>query len=181
MPTIDDIRFSDHTYGSARHAVLLLYHIEGVHVPMNLPNASVMSFTRVFTDTAQCQNHVRANLYELITLFAYGHNMQQWLSLLAPNTDLPAALQEIKCFCHSDDHGFFRSWLRRHRHRFQNTFFNILDFEDLNQKLLIFGVDHLTKLKFDFHRDSPQWRQLDLDYRETSRALANYFWERANR
>ncbi|CAF1170795.1 unnamed protein product [Adineta steineri] len=177
MQTIDNIQFDDNLYIPASYWTVLLCQQNGVSVAVPLPNANLMSFIRVFDDTALCQNYVETNLRKLITLFGWDENMQQWL---ANATSIPDNLQEIKIFCNSSDRLFVNAWARRHLHRFNNTTFEIINCDKLNYGLLLFGVDYLKKLDSDYPPNSPLQMQLRLNYKRICRALANYFLQEAD-
>ena len=177
MQTIHDIRFSNEIYELATYWALLLHEREGVHIPIQLTHAPLMPFIRVFDNKVRCQNHIQGNLQKIVILFGYGDNMHQWL---ADHSELPCNLQEIKIFCHADDHPFVSQWARRHIQRLRNIKFDIIGIDKLNYKLLLFGADHLKQLHSDYEPYSPHSDQVLQDYKRVCRGLANYFWEEAN-
>ncbi|CAF3215752.1 unnamed protein product [Rotaria socialis] len=178
MQSIHTIRFNNNVYHNGSHFTLLLYEHNGVAVAIPLPNSDLMSFVRVFNNIIECRNHIETNLQKLVTLFGYDDNIRHWLSSV---DNIPPNLAEIKIFCPAEDRLFATSWTRRYRKRFENITFDIINFEELNYRLLLFGIDHLKQLHSDFQPDSPELQQLVLDYKRVCHALANYFWWEANR
>jgi hypothetical protein len=177
MQTTDDIRFNAGLYKRASSWTVLLYEQNGVSMPINLPNANLLSFIKVFNNTIQCRNHIDTNLRKMVTLFAFDENMQQWL---ANNIDIPKNIHEIKVFCNSADRLFVNAWARHHMHRFKNITLEIINFDTLNYKLLLFGVDHLKIIRTDFRARSRLQKRSRRNYKYICYALANYFWQEAN-
>ena len=176
MQTLDHVRFNPRLYRRRSRWTILLYEQNGVNVPIQLPNADLMSFIQVFRDTVQCQTHIETNLQKLVTLFAYEQDIQQWLA----NNDMPENLEEIKMFCHPQDRLFVNAWTRRHKRRFQNTTLEIIDWDSLNYRILLYGVDYLKRLHSDFVRGSRSQKRARRNYKSICHVLANYFWSEAN-
>ncbi|CAF4070840.1 unnamed protein product [Rotaria sp. Silwood1] len=151
--------------------------MEGVHPPIDLNDAPRMSFIRVFHNIQQCDNLIETSPRKMITLFAYGNNIQRWLPAI---NDMPPNLQKIRIFCHENDSAFVNGWARRYRQRFKNISFNTIDCKELNQRLLLFGVDYLQQLREDFQPGSLEFQQSVRDYKTICHSLANYFWQEAN-
>ncbi len=177
MSTIDNIQFNNCIYGHATNWSLLLYQLNGISVVIPLPNANIMPFIRVFNDVIQCQNLIVRNPHKTITLFAYENNIHQWLT---NNINMPSNLQNINIFCHSDDYLYVTDWTNRHRHRFNNIIFHIIAFEHLNYNLLLFGLDHIQRLRREFQDDFGILNLLDQDYQKICDSLGNDALERAN-
>ncbi len=177
MSTIDDIEYNSFLYEHANNWALLLYQLDGISVVIQLPDADVMSFVRVFNDSIECQELIDRNPRKMITLFAYEKNIQQWFS---NNMNIPSNLRNIKIFCHSDDHSYITEWANRQIHRYTNINFEIIIFEHLNHNLLAFGLEHIQRLREEFRDDFGILNLLDRDYKQICRSLGNYALQQAN-
>jgi len=177
MQTIENIRFNADLYTHADVWTLLLYQQNRVLVAIPLPDAQVMSFIQVFNDTTQCHSHIDTNPRKMITLFAYHQNIQQWLS---DNFSIPHNLETIEIFCPSNDRLFFTGWAKRYIEIYRNCTFNVFNFEELNNTLLLFGADLLKNRRPYLPSDPYLQETLNEDYRRICRALGNYFWHEAN-
>lgn len=177
MPTIDDIQFNNFIYEHAMNWTLLLYQLHEISAVIHVPNANLMSFIRVFNNSIECQELIDRNPQKMITLFAYEKNIQQWLT---NNMNIPNNLQNIKIFCHSDDQFYITEWTNRHRHQFNNINFDVIDFENLNYNLLLFGLEHIRRLRREFNEDFGILNLLDRDYKQICQSLGNDALQRAN-
>ncbi|UJR12028.1 hypothetical protein I4U23_016206 [Adineta vaga] len=177
MKTIDNIRYDGNLYQSTTYGASLLYEKNGISLVIPLPNADLMSFVEPFDQITRCQNHVENNLRKIITLFAWDDNIQKWLSCVR---SIPPNIHEIKIFCDSSNRQCINSWVRRYKNQLENVIFDIISWDKLNYNLMLFGVDHLKKLYTNFQPNSPEYRQLNLNYKRVCHALANYFWYEAN-
>ena len=162
MSTIDDIQFNRYIYEHAMHWALLLYQVTGISVVIPIPNADLLTFIRVLNDSTECYELIERNPPKIITLFAYENNIRQWL---ANETNLPDNLRSIKIFCHADDQFFVTGWIQRHRQLFNTIVFDILDFDNLNHNLLLFGLKHIRELRREFEHENGILNLLDEDYR----------------
>ncbi|CAF1076187.1 unnamed protein product [Adineta ricciae] len=178
MQTINHIVYDDNLYRSGTYLASLLYETSGVALAIALPNANIMSFINPFTQIAECRDHVENNPRKIITLFAWNENMQRWLSGVE---SISGNLKVIKIFCGLLEQGYVNSWIKRYKKQWKNVEFDIISYDELNYALMVFGVDHLKRLYPDFPRGSPEYQQLHLNYKRVCRALANYFWDEANR
>lgn len=176
MQTIDHITFNARVYRRRSIWTVLLYQQNGVNVPVQLPNADVMSFIQVFGNLDHCRNHIERNLQKLVTLFAHEQNIRQWLAIHG----IPQNLQEIKIFCNHDDEPFVNAWANRHKHKYRHTTFQIIDCDKLNYRLLLFGADHLKRLRSDFVAGSRSEKRARRNYKSICHVLANHFWFEAN-
>ena len=125
----------------------------------------------------QCEDWISTNLEKSITLFAYGQNLQEWL---IKNSAVPNNIQSVRIFCHSDDQSYLTHWTNRYRHRYRHILFEIITFDNLNYKLLSFGLDHIQSLRHEFQDDFAILNLLDCDCKRICQSLGNYALHRAN-
>jgi hypothetical protein len=173
--TISDIPYIKYIYEHANNWVLLLYQLDLRDIPLR--NANLMFFIQAFNNTMHFQTHIDTNPQKMITLFASDRKMEQWLTSII---DIPNNLQEIIVFCHSNDQKCFTDWANRYMQRFRNIIGDIITFEHLNHDLLLFGLEHIEKLRREFVDDYGILNLLDSDYREISRSLRNHASQRVS-
>jgi hypothetical protein len=177
MQTINNIVFDDVIFPQANLLALLLYHMDGISLVIELANARLMSYIQVFEETTRCRDHIIANNQKQITLFTYEDNMQ-WL-IDNSYLDNISQVQKINIFCSSQEaQQYWTAHTRRFRDRIEEPFL----YRELDFNLLLFGYKHLEKLCNcqEFIGDIGIQNRLKQDRRNISRALSNYFLEKAN-
>ncbi|CAF2772022.1 unnamed protein product [Rotaria sp. Silwood2] len=169
MQTIDNIVFDDFVYPHARHLALLLYHMEGTHIAIPLPNAHLMSFIRVFRNTSDCQNHIVTNNEQDITLYVYEDNMG-WLIMNSYLNNIPQ-LRRISIFCSTpEEQKYWATHTRRYRERIEEPFlYNGLDFE-----LLYFGIRYIRQVLEQLPNNNAMRQSLQQNHRNMCQALQHY-------
>lgn len=177
MSTIDDIRFNRDMYEHATSWTILLYQLNGTSAVIPIPNANVMFFIQVFDNRIQCGDWISRNSGKSITLFAYGENLQQWLTEHSP---VPNNIQSVKIFCHSDDRSYLTRWTDRYRHRYRHVLFQVITFDNLDYELLSFGLEHIGRIRLEFPADFGILNLLDYDCKRICDSLGNYALQRAN-
>ena len=174
---MDNIVFDNGIFPQANFLAFLLHQINGVAIHIPLPHAHLMSFIKVFQDTATCENHIIMNNQKEITLFIYEGNMG-WL-IEGARVDRMPQIQKIKIFCSSEeDRQYWVAHTQHRRGRIEEPFLH----NELNLKLLLFGFDHLQNVYKcgAFADDNAIQNRLEGDRRRISQALAVYFLEKAN-
>lgn len=166
MNTIESIVFNVDLYEPADWWALLLYHMEGAHIAIPLPNADLMSFIRVFNNTTQCKEHIVEHNNREITLYTYEDNMG-WLIKNSYLNNLPRPAK-ISIFCSTDDDiKYWRTMTRRFRARVEEPFL----YRELNYRLIYFGIDYIRKLRGQFPGDDNVQNLLTVTYHGLCEAL----------
>lgn len=170
MSAIEDMKSDKYEY-MFNHLdtwILLLYELYEVSMVISVPNANLMSIIQVYDSTTECQNRINQNPRKRITLFGYDKNIQRWLAdiMVIPNN-----LECVNIFCGSDDWFFVTARVENYRRKFKNTVFEIMTFEELNQKLLLHSLKYFRSMRIQFKEDFGILTLLNQDYLEICRAL----------
>ncbi|CAF1002774.1 unnamed protein product [Adineta steineri] len=175
MQTIDNIRFNHSIYLPGDNWITLLHDISGVHIPIMLPNAHLITFVEAFRSTATCSQRIQNNTNKNVTLFAYEDNLN-WLIANGSANRLPH-LHKVHIFCSSTDkQQFWKSWMQRYRDRFEEPFLA----NDLDYQLLLIGDRHIDILKQQFIDVESVQNHLIQDQRAICQALATHFLNKVN-
>lgn len=175
MQTTANIRFDETLYSRTAHSVILLYHMNGTHIAIPLPNAHLMSFIQVFNDTRECLNYIITTDKPNITLFVYEDNMR-WLIMNSYFENI-SQLCRIYIFCSSSpEQNYWTTWTQRFRAKIEEPFL----YNDLDFRLLCFGSNHIPNVRQHFENDNSVLNRLNEDERTICRSLAKYYLQRAN-
>jgi hypothetical protein len=139
-----------------------------------LSNAHLIPFIRIFNDTTDCENYIDINNEKKISLIINEDNME-WLVKNSYFTDV-SQIETIYISCSSLKEQHY--WTEQIQY-FRGIIREIFLHEEFNFKLLLFGLNHIKKLREQYSDDYGVLNRLDDDYRKISQALAINFWEKS--
>ncbi len=171
MQTINNIRFEDTLYSQAEYLAILLCHKKGSHVTTLLSNAP---FIQIFNDVEKCENYIEKNKEKKITLFIDEDNIE-WLAGNSYLTDVSQVETIYICCLSLNEQHYWTEQTQCFRRTIREVFLH----EELNFKLLLFGLNHIDKVRKQYFDDYGVLNRLDDDYKKISRALAVGFWKKS--
>lgn len=175
METVRNIIFSG-VYNLTRVWSLILFDMDGAHLPLSLPHIRLLTFIRPLTNKYDCRHEIRNNEDKLITLFTCQEN----LFWLISNSDVyeQPQLEKVHVFCPSNhDQQLFTDWAQRYRDKIEPPFL----YEHLDFHLLIFGLEFIEKTLQHLPQDESTMRQqIQQDKNNILDALDFKFLERIN-
>ena len=174
MKTLKDIKY-EAIYSLARVWCFILYDMIGVHIAIPVPNAARMSLIRPFTNAIECKNHIDTNNQKEITLFICDNNMP----LLITNSyfDNTTQLKKINIFCSSDqEKDYWTRWRNRYRDRVEEPFL----YDELDSKLLLYGLGHIETVRQQFRDNNTMLTKLEAEKDMIWNSLVDHFTARIN-
>jgi hypothetical protein len=173
MKTIKDIEPDKVIYPTASSLVFLLYQTDGESIAISLPNAHLMSFVQVFSNTTECLDCINTNGRKTITLFVV-ENCMEWLKGNLYLKHRPQ-VNKIYIFCSSSEkQQRWTSETEDDRVKIQEPLLhNKLDWE-----LLYFGLGHVEKVRQQCRKKDVGdgvLNRLKEDERKIWRAFVKYY------
>lgn len=157
MSSIPDIHFNDKVYEHATFRILLLYQLtkgETARV-LDLPDAQFMDYVQPFDNLPNCLNYMITNPQNQFTLYIFEVNLLQ-----LDVKSIPSNVQTIHVFCTTDNTSYTNRQLVRYVKRNSNIRPYAISFRQLNNHLLISGLELERHFRQQFTHDSTKINQL---------------------